>query len=121
MPAHHKTSDSGVGRGQILSTEMRGDASFRPYFVDEAAWAEAMSRAAWLESRNMPRRAWRVRLNVDGPQPSYVPAPVDLDEPDDALETAETIKEQRLKKNRLKALQRRVRKLKKELEEHNHE
>jgi hypothetical protein len=117
MPAHHKTSDSGVGRGQILSTEMRGDASFRPYFVDDAAWAEAMSRAAWLESRNMPRRAWRVRLNVDGVQPNYAPAPVDLDEPDDALETVETIKEQRLKKNRLKALQRRVKKLKKELED----
>jgi hypothetical protein len=75
-----------------------------------------MSRAAWLESRNMPRRAWRVRLNVDGPQPSYAPAPVDLDD-SDALETVETIKEQRLKKNRLKALERRVRKLKKELED----
>ena len=117
--AHHKISSTGVGRGQLPQNEMRGDASFRPYFVDEAAWAEAMSRAAWLEARNMPRRAWRVRLNVDGVQPSYASVQAALDDSDEDVENvevAETLKEKRLKRNRLKALQRRVKKLKKELE-----
>ncbi len=41
-------------------------AEFRGFFPDEAAFRRAMERAAELERRNCPRRAWRVRLGLDG-------------------------------------------------------
>lgn len=117
-PAHHKTSDSGVGRGRFSPShqgEIIGDAGFRPYFVDEAAWAAAMQAAARMDAKGLHRRAWRMRLNLDGPQPKYMAPVVEADEPSDEPSELEAIKEKRLKKNRLKALQRRIKKLEEEL------
>lgn len=39
---------------------------FRGYFSSEQAFRRAMAWAAELERRNCPRRAWRVRLGLDG-------------------------------------------------------
>jgi hypothetical protein len=48
--------------------------SYRYYFVDPIEYRRAMERAAYLESVNCPLRAWRVRMNLDGAQPTYAPA-----------------------------------------------
>ena len=79
--AHHKVSNLGVGHGLSKRNPndphggpMPGDASFRLYFVSAEAYQAAMKKAAQLEAKGMMRRAWRVRLNLDGPQPVYTPA-----------------------------------------------
>ena len=41
-------------------------AEFRGFFPNETAFRRAMEWAAELERRNCPRRAWRVRLGLDG-------------------------------------------------------
>jgi len=46
----------------------RGD-QFRVFFPSPADHKAAMRQANSLESRGLRRRAWRVRLNLDGPQP----------------------------------------------------
>tara|TARA_R110002126_G_scaffold197646_3_gene345401 strand:- start:160 stop:735 length:576 start_codon:yes stop_codon:yes gene_type:complete len=80
--AHHKVSNLGVGHGLSRrsgaandphSGPMPGDASFRLYFVSAEAYQAAMKKAAQLEAKGLMRRAWRVRLNLDGPQPVYTP------------------------------------------------
>jgi len=38
---------------------------FRGFFPTEMEFREAMKRAEFLERRNCPRRAWRVRLGLD--------------------------------------------------------
>jgi hypothetical protein len=68
-----------------------------------------MKVAADLERRGMPRRAWRVRLNLDGPPPKNLQPP----EPEPVLDTAEI----KRKKKRLQALLTRVEELKFEIEE----
>lgn len=45
--------------------------AFRLHFPDPAAFEEAMRKADMLETRGLHRRAWRVRLNLDGQQPHY--------------------------------------------------
>ena len=79
--AHHKVSNLGVGHGLSKRNPndphggpMPGDASFRLYFISAEAYQAAMKKAAQLEAKGMMRRAWRVRLNLDGPQPVYLPA-----------------------------------------------
>ena len=52
----------------------RSNESFRYYFIDPVEYFRAMDRAAKLEAIGCPRRAWRVRMNLDGPQPTYAPA-----------------------------------------------
>ena len=78
--AHHKVSNLGVGHGlskrnpnDAHGGPMPGDASFRFYFVSAEAYQAAMKKAAQLEAKGLMRRAWRVRLNLDGPQPVYLP------------------------------------------------
>ena len=80
--AHHKPSTLGVGHGLSRRSgaandphggPMPGDASFRFYFVTAEAYQAAMKKAAQLEAKGLMRRAWRVRLNLDGPQPVYLP------------------------------------------------
>jgi DNA-binding transcriptional regulator YiaG len=44
-------------------------AQYRLYFVSTEAYMSAMELAARLEGKGLMRRAWRVRLNLDGPQP----------------------------------------------------
>jgi hypothetical protein len=52
--------------------EIRVDGkAFRLHFLDSAAFEEAMRKADMLEARGLHRRAWRVRLNLDGQQPHY--------------------------------------------------
>ena len=48
--------------------------SYRYYFIDPLEYRLAMERAAYLDSVNCPLRAWRVRMNLDGAQPTYAPA-----------------------------------------------
>jgi len=80
--AHHKPSTLGVGHGLSRRSgaandphggPMPGDASFRFYFVTAEAYQAAMKKAAQLEAKGLMRRAWRVRLNLDGEQPVYLP------------------------------------------------
>lgn len=71
MSAHHKTSGEGVGRRLApVKTDPHagpqgGDATFRYYFDSPEEYLAAMKLAASLEARGLPRRAWRVRLNLD--------------------------------------------------------
>jgi tetrahydromethanopterin S-methyltransferase subunit G len=112
MPAHHKTKlDPHAGPSV-------GDRSFEYYFVSPMDFHAAMQRAKELEKKGMYRRAWRVRLNLDGPQPVVAPprpeaVPVEL--------TEKEKKELRRKKKRLNELKLKVDRLTEELEEHNHE
>lgn len=69
MPAHHKPTSAGVRDPHC--GPLPGDASFRLHFSDTAAFQSAMRLAAQLEARGLYRRAWRVRWNLDGPQPTY--------------------------------------------------
>jgi hypothetical protein len=48
--------------------------SYRYYFINPEDYRRAMERAAYLELINCPLRAWRVRMNLDGTQPTYAPA-----------------------------------------------
>jgi len=75
--AHADSADAGLV----------GDKSFQPYFASVADFHAAMQRAKDLERRGMYRRAWRVRLNLDGEQPVYAPARPD--EPPKELTEAE--------------------------------
>ena len=44
-------------------------AQYRLYFASAEAYMAAMELAAQLETKGLIRRARRVRLNLDGPQP----------------------------------------------------
>jgi hypothetical protein len=95
-----------------------GDRSFEYYFVSPQDFRAAMQKARELEKKGMYRRAWRVRLNLDGEQPKVAPPrpeaiPVELTE-------AER-KELRRKKKRLNELRLKADKLAEELEEHEDE
>lgn len=56
-------------------SEPKGDEGYRFYFPDPEEFRAAMIRARQLDLAKCPRRAWRVRMNLDGTQPTYV-APV---------------------------------------------
>ena len=60
-----------------------GDASFRLHFATPEAFQAAMALAARLEAKGLNRRAWRVRWNLDGPQPPQMPLPPTTMETDD--------------------------------------
>lgn len=62
---------------------MPGDASYRLHFADPEAFRAAMALAAKLEAKGLARRAWRVRWNLDGPQPPQMPLPPTTMETDD--------------------------------------
>ena len=123
MPAHHKTTPEGVAKPRNAKPDPHagpsvGDRSFEYYFVSPMAFHEAMQRAKELEKKGMYRRAWRVRLNLDGEQPKVAPprpeaVPVEL--------TEKEKKELRRKQKRLNDLKLKVDRLTEELEEHNHE
>ena len=77
MPAHHKDPHAGP---------MVGDKSFEYYFASPMDFHAAMKKAKELEKKGMYRRAWRVRLNLDGVQPVVAPPRPDapeLEEHDD--------------------------------------
>ncbi len=88
MPAHHKRSETGVAAANPHAGPRIGDASFRAYFQTPEQFQSAMALASRLEAKGLRRRAWRVRLNLDGPQPVYC-APKD-DEEDDAEDETDT-------------------------------
>ena len=48
-----------------------GDEGYRFYFPDPEEFRIAMIKAKQLDIAKCPRRAWRVRLNLDGTQPTY--------------------------------------------------
>ena len=109
MPASHKDPHSGP---------TVGDKSFEYYFVSPMDFHAAMKKAKELEKKGMYRRAWRVRLNLDGVQP--VVAPPRPDAVPTELSEAEK-KVLRRKKKRLASLKLAADKLAEELEEHGHE
>jgi hypothetical protein len=123
MPAHHKTSPRGIGIGGHKTDPhagpMVGDRSFEYYFTSPMAFQEAMQKAKELEKKGMYRRAWRVRLNLDGEQPVYAPARPDIEPPPELTEKEK--KELRRKKKRLAALKLAADKLAEELAEHDDE
>jgi hypothetical protein len=109
MPAHHKDPHAGP---------TVGDKSFEYYFVSPMDFHAAMKKAKELEKKGMYRRAWRVRLNLDGEQPKVLPprpdaVPAEL--------TEKEKKELRRKKKRLAALKLAADKLAEELAEHDDE
>ena len=107
MPAHHKDPHAGP---------TVGDKSFEYYFVSPMDFHAAMKKAKELEKKGMYRRAWRVRLNLDGEQPKVLPPrPESIPE---ELSEAEK-KELRRKKKRLASLRLEADRLAEELEEHN--
>ena len=112
MPAHHK---NGTLNFDPHAGPTVGDKSYEYYFVSPQDFRAAMQKAKELEKRGMYRRAWRVRLNLDGPQP--VVAPPRPDAPPAELTEAER-KELRRKKKRLNELRLKADKLAEELEEH---
>jgi hypothetical protein len=119
MPAGHKPSTKGVGlKPDPHAGPMVGDRSFACYFATPMDFHAAMQKAKELEKKGMFRRAWRVRLNLDGPQP--VVAPPRPAAPPAELTEAEK-KELRRKKKRLNELRLKADKLAEELKEHNHE
>ena len=61
-------------------TRKDNNESFRFYFVDPLDYHKAMERAGYLESIKCPLRAWRVRMNLDGIQPTYLPPEPEEDE-----------------------------------------
>ena len=123
MPAHHKTTPEGVAKPQNAKPDPHagpsvGDRSFEYYFTSPQDYRDAMQKAKALEAKGMYRRAWRVRLNLDGEQPKVAPprpeaVPAELTEAEK--------KELRRKKKRLNELRLKADKLAEELEEHNHE
>ena len=74
MPASHKDPHAGP---------TVGDKSFEYYFATPMDFHAAMQRAKELEKKGMYRRAWRVRLNLDGEQP--IPVAEELMERADKL------------------------------------
>lgn len=121
MPAHHKSSTNGVGHGPIRSTKpgphegpTNGDASYRLNFTTDEAFLDAMQTAARLEARGLHRRAWRVRLNLDGPQPTYPKPAPEQEAPDTPPPNAADL---RRKRKRLLDLKLKIEKLSFELEE----
>jgi len=119
MPAHHKPNTKGVGlKLDPHAGPTVGDRSFEYYFVSPMDFHAAMQKAKALEAKGMFRRAWRVRLNLDGPQP--VVAPPRPDAPPAELTEAER-KELRRKKKRLNELRLKADKLAEELAEHEDE
>jgi len=119
MPAHHKTSEIGVShKSDPHAGPSVGDRSFEYYFVSPMEFHAAMQKAKALEAKGMYRRAWRVRLNLDGEQPKVMPPrpdgiPAELTEAEK--------KELRRKKKRLNELRLKADKLAEELEEHEDE
>ena len=109
MPASHKDPHAGP---------TVGDKSFEYYFASPMDFHAAMKKAKELEKKGMYRRAWRVRLNLDGVQP-VVAAPRPEAIPEELSEAEK--KELRRKKKRLNELRLKADKLAEELEEHGHE
>lgn len=109
MPAHHKDPHAGP---------TVGDRSFEYYFATPMDFHAAMQRAKELEKKGMYRRAWRVRLNLDGEQPKVLP-PRPEGIPEELSEAEKKVL--RRKKKRLAALKLAADKLAAELEEHGHE
>ncbi len=66
-------------------SEPSGDEGFRFYFPDPEEFRVAMIRAKQLDHANCPRRAWRVRMNLDGTQPTYEPPVVEVVEVEEPL------------------------------------
>jgi len=60
-----------------------GDASHRLHFCSAQEYRAAMALAARLEAKGLARRAWRVRWNLDGPQPARAALPPTTMETDD--------------------------------------
>ena len=58
---------------------MPGDASYRLHFPDAESFRAAMALAAKLEAKGLARRAWRVRWNIDGPQPVRMPVAAEIE------------------------------------------
>ena len=103
--AHADSADAGLV----------GDKSFQPYFASVADFHAAMQRAKDLERRGMYRRAWRVRLNLDGVQPVVLPVrpagpPAELTEREKKILYR--------KRKRLNELKIQIGRLQDELEEH---
>ena len=83
MPAGHPILALRAGWPMPIDrlTTKTSNESYRYYFIDPQEYRVAMERAAYLDSVNCPLRAWRVRMNLDGTQPTYAPAgPDDKDE-----------------------------------------
>jgi hypothetical protein len=97
---------------------MVGDRSFEYYFVSPMDFHAAMKKAKELEKKGMYRRAWRVRLNLDGEQPKVLPPRPDAP-PVELTETEKKVL--RRKRKRLASLKLAADKLAEELEEHGHE
>lgn len=96
MPAHHKRSETGVAANPHAGPVV-GDASYRNYFVTAEQYQAAMALAARLEAKGMPRRAWRVRLNIDGQQSVFAPlATANADDDEDDSEAQRLIKQARM-------------------------
>ena len=109
MPASHKDPHAGPSVG---------DKSFEYYFATPMDFHVAMKKAKELEKKGMYRRAWRVRLNLDGVQPVVVPPRPDA-VPTELSEAEKKVL--RRKKKRLNELRLKADKLAEELEEHGHE
>lgn len=118
MPAHHKTSETGTSNKSAPHAGPVGERSFEYYFASPQDFQEAMAKARDLESKGMYRRAWRIRLNLDGVQPKIIPPRPDA--PPAEL-TEKEKKELRRKKKRLNELRLKADKLAEELKEHGHE
>ena len=109
MPASHKDPHAGPSVG---------DRSFEYYFATPMDFHAAMQRAKELEKKGMYRRAWRVRLNLDGEQPKVLP-PRPEGIPEELSEAEKKIL--RRKKKRLASLKLAADKLAEELAEHDDE
>jgi hypothetical protein len=97
MSAHHKTSDAGVGHTNPNPTAgLVGDRAYQYYFVTPELWRNAMELAKTLESKGMYRRAWRVRLNLDGEQPEFSKTPFKVKELSEAEKKARHKDQKRL-------------------------
>lgn len=119
MPAHHKTSETGISnKTDPHAGPSVGDRSFEYYFATPMDYYVAMQRAKELEKKGMYRRAWRVRLNLDGVQPKVLASRPETI-PEELTEAEKKVL--RRKKKRLAALRLEADKLAEELEEHDHE
>ena len=109
MAAHHKDPHAGPSVG---------DRSFEYYFATPMDFHAAMKKAKELEKKGMYRRAWRVRLNLDGVQPVVVPPRPDA-VPTELSEAEKKVL--RRKRKRLASLKLAADKLAEELAEHDDE
>jgi len=82
------TAKKGMGVREVIRegtphypSEPKGDESYRFYFTDPEEFRAAMIRAKQLELAKCPRRAWRVRMNLDGNQPTYAAPSVEVETP----------------------------------------